>query len=367
MAVSPPGGWGPSVTTLAVFVGAAVAALQTGTSDPGAALPTPEGATAVFAPTKLTVVTTRHLDWPFRDTWSQTASVLIRTAAVDQAAMAIKAGVATQLSSDDGRQLPVTLRTPVCVNKKETAVAENSPVCPPNTDSLRATLEMSTIEGPGEYRGTLALNPLDESSAALDLTVKARHPAVLPLVILFLGALASAFGTLAYNSYRDRRAKRVPGVLQGSRRREQPPVRGGAADGGGAGGDMTVEGGVNDANAGGVPKPAAATTANRGAGWSPTRWLGDLVHDAGGKRRLALDVSVYVGALLLASVAFLLPIYATTNFGTWEHYLSAFVAGLVGKVVVDEGLSFVRGGPAAKGAVAEAGTNQPAPPGAADS
>jgi hypothetical protein len=45
-----------------------------------------------------------------------------------------------------------------------------------------------------------------------------------------------------------------------------------------------------------------------------------------------------VSVLLFAAVAFLLPIYTATNFGNWEQYLSVFVAGILGTVVVEQGV-----------------------------
>jgi hypothetical protein len=72
-------------------------------------------------------------------------------------------------------------------------------------------------------------------------------------------------------------------------------------------------------------------------------WVGGRAYDQTRRghvvRRVKLkplDVVVYCGALAFGAVAFLLPVYTATNFGTWEQYLSVFVAGIVGKVVVDQ-------------------------------
>jgi hypothetical protein len=56
------------------------------------------------------------------------------------------------------------------------------------------------------------------------------------------------------------------------------------------------------------------------------------------RRNRLIKPEVYIGVLLFAAVAFLLPIYTATNFGTWEQYLSLLVAGILGNVVVDQGL-----------------------------
>jgi hypothetical protein len=55
------------------------------------------------------------------------------------------------------------------------------------------------------------------------------------------------------------------------------------------------------------------------------------------------DTAVFATHLLIAAVAFLLPVYAATSFGTPEQYLAVFAAGFLGKVVLDESLTLMRG------------------------
>ena len=45
--------------------------------------------------------------------------------------------------------------------------------------------------------------------------------------------------------------------------------------------------------------------------------------------------AVYLVALLLAGLAFLLPVYSGTNFGSWGQYLAVFLAGILGRVVAE--------------------------------
>jgi hypothetical protein len=71
----------------------------------------------------------------------------------------------------------------------------------------------------------------------------------------------------------------------------------------------------------------------------------------------AFDASVYLAHLLIAGIAFVLPVYALTNYGTVDQYLLTFTAGFLGKVVLDQSLALVRStrlAPAAKPAEAPA-------------
>lgn len=54
------------------------------------------------------------------------------------------------------------------------------------------------------------------------------------------------------------------------------------------------------------------------------------------------DVLVFLAHLTIASLAFLLPIYVATNFGTVDQYLAVFAAGFLGKVAIDQTIRPVR-------------------------
>lgn len=61
------------------------------------------------------------------------------------------------------------------------------------------------------------------------------------------------------------------------------------------------------------------------------------------KRGLRIgDFSIFLGTLVVASLAFLLPVYTATNFGTLDQYFAVFAAGFLGKVAVDQGLAPIR-------------------------
>jgi hypothetical protein len=125
------------------------------------------------------------------------------------------------------------------------------------------TLDVTELKRTGEYTGVLSLDPTAESAATIDLTVKARHAFVWPLLTVFIGASIAWFGRWYYVRRQLRRAR---------------------------------------------------------------------------KKQDQVDPRLYLPVLLFAAVAFLLPIYAATDFGTLEQYLSVFVAGILGNVVVDKAL-----------------------------
>lgn len=268
---------GRGVASVLVLVGAAIAAVQAGPG-PGAAPQTPVGATAVFEPKKLTVVVTAW--WPWGDEpydWSGKAwpwsgwpesskTVTLRGRVTPDYEIA-----QTHLSSGEGGQLVAALKPPPTGTTSETR-------------GQPATVRISGIARAGEYTGMLSLNPTDEKAAALDVTVKARHVLVWPLLFVYIGALIAWFGGRAYDRFRNR-----PAVKR-----------------------------VNLA---------------------------------------PLDVLVYCGALMFGAVAFLLPIYTATSFGTWEQYLSVFVAGIIGKVVVDQAFAPLPEPPPAPAQVGQAQGN----------
>jgi hypothetical protein len=68
-------------------------------------------------------------------------------------------------------------------------------------------------------------------------------------------------------------------------------------------------------------KPDQASTAARNPGHRPSKLVAAAV--------------ISLGALPLPVIAFVLPIYTATSFGTWEQYLSVFVAGILGKVAFE--------------------------------
>lgn len=67
------------------------------------------------------------------------------------------------------------------------------------------------------------------------------------------------------------------------------------------------------------------------------------------------DAFAFTASLLVAALAFLLPVYTATNFGTWDQYVGVFAAGFLSKVAIDQGLAPLRStrlGKSAKKAVA---------------
>lgn len=77
----------------------------------------------------------------------------------------------------------------------------------------------------------------------------------------------------------------------------------------------------------------------------PPPWLPGGAEGAGTRVRHRLrvfDVVVYLSHLFMAAIAFLLPVYIATNFGTVDQYLAIFVAGFLGKVVLEQSLALVR-------------------------
>jgi hypothetical protein len=185
----------------------------------------------------------------------------------------------THLSSSDGGQVSATLSSP--------------------TGGLYP-IAINDIAVAGEYSGTMALNPLDPNSPALDLTVRARHHWLWPLLLVFIGAASAAGGRLLYSGYHARRKARADG------KSSQRPRHSG--------------GGLN--------------------GWweEQEAWISQFTKDNVRWDRLP-DAVVYLGALLVAAVAFVLPVYSATNFDTVEQYVGIFVAGALGKVLVDQGLA----------------------------
>ena len=71
------------------------------------------------------------------------------------------------------------------------------------------------------------------------------------------------------------------------------------------------------------------------------------------------DSFIFAAQAGFAAVAYVLPIWVATQFGSWEQYLGVFVAGFIGKVALDQTRSAVRStrlAPAASGTPAPAGT-----------
>jgi hypothetical protein len=54
------------------------------------------------------------------------------------------------------------------------------------------------------------------------------------------------------------------------------------------------------------------------------------------------DLFVFVAHAAVATIAYLLPIWVATQFGSWEQYLGVFAAGFVGKVALDQTLRPMR-------------------------
>jgi hypothetical protein len=64
------------------------------------------------------------------------------------------------------------------------------------------------------------------------------------------------------------------------------------------------------------------------------------------------DVFVFLAHAAVAAIAYLLPIWVATQFGSWEQYLGVFAAGFIGKVALDQTLRPMRSTRLAPSAVA---------------
>jgi hypothetical protein len=165
-----------------VLVGAAIAAVLAGPPGPTVAPPTPGGAKFVFEPKQLTIVVTAW--WPPPWTWPETSKPIhIRGRGTPD-----YNHPTTHLSSGDGGQLVAKLKVP-----------DTNQAAP-----IAAQVGITAIGTAGEYTGVLSLDPIAAEAATLDLTVKARHAFVWPLLVLLLGALLSYGGRLALGTTRDR-------------------------------------------------------------------------------------------------------------------------------------------------------------------
>jgi hypothetical protein len=61
------------------------------------------------------------------------------------------------------------------------------------------------------------------------------------------------------------------------------------------------------------------------------------------RRSLRLwDTFIFVAQASFAAVAYVLPIWVATQFGSWEQYLGIFVGGFIGKVALDQTRGAVR-------------------------
>jgi hypothetical protein len=252
-------------------VAAALAAVLAGhpAPTPPTQSQTPREARRVFEPKRLTVVV-QHDWWPGGE-WSRSVAVRLRGATPSEMPNA-----STHLGSGDGEQLEAKVT---------------------KCDGEECTLRVDGVARAGEYSGTLALDPTDSDSAALELIVRARHPLVWPLLLVFLLALAVSILRQAYKD------------LSTAVRMEP--------DAGTAGGREHI----------GNRTMHAVKRIFKGL-WRETPWLVKVI---------------WPFAVFVAAFAFLLPVYGETNFGTWPQYLSVAVAAILGKIVIDESLQLGKG------------------------
>jgi hypothetical protein len=250
---SPPTGVGLGLAGAGALVVAGVAAVLAGNPapTPPAQSQTPKEARAVFEPKKLSVAV-EH-DSKSLHGWSRSVRVRVRGLTPSEVPLA-----STHLGSGDGAQLEAKVT---------------------KCDGKGCILHIDNIPRAGEYTGTLALKPTDPSSAALELTVRARHPLWVPLLLVFVVALVVSWLRQAFK-------------------------------------DPTAAGGGRFATTGAVARALKRL-------WTQT------------SRPVKV---VWPFAVFVAALAFLLPVYAETNFGLVSQYLSVAVAAIVGKVVIDESL-----------------------------
>lgn len=149
---------------------------------------------------------------------------------------------------------------------------------PEGDKDVTVQVEVEDIRHAGEYDGMLRLDPLDADSPTLAVTVKARHIWVWPLLLVIVSALGYSVGSSWLGAY----------------------------------------------------SKAKATSKQTRNGRRPTGWLSEWANSWKSAKG-----GVYLAALLLSGVAFLLPVYTATNFGSFTQYAAVVLAGILGKAVAD--------------------------------
>jgi hypothetical protein len=256
-----------------VFAGAIIAVVALGVAtvliggrEPPATAPAQAASvsTAAFDPQRLHIVTTSR---PFDSSWTAEANVRIR-ARSPQAAARDARDARTSLASADGRQTAVRITS---------ARVENQ--------AIDATIAIENIPAGGTYSGTLALDPLSERAASIELVVTARHAFVWPLIVLVAGMAA---GGAARAIFRRRRGE---------------------------------------------------------AAMSPA-YDSDAASNDGGRRAIigrtlsrlrSGEFATFGVHVIFAATAFLLPVWTATEFGSshWQ-YVFVIAAGCLGKLALDE-------------------------------